>query len=221
MASGSRHELNQSGGTTIWIIYTKHTFPSQSNWIPHTFSSLIIWLRNGNFNIPTLMFIWYFLFWSAVDSEQQQRRTWYSWCNPSVVNVLNMAEIEEERGMRGSFEREGDGKLRVILGAARRGQSSYSHSPQSSPPSDLCCSLDKYKIGSGVKSYISSSIPIYWLQSSHGACSAVIWLIRRGLCIHSITDSRLLASILRCIDGIPYQEEFVFAALRPIVMWSS
>ena len=50
------------------------------------------------------MFIWYFLFWSAVDSEQQQRRTWYSWCNPSVVNVLNMAEIEEERGMRGSFE---------------------------------------------------------------------------------------------------------------------
>lgn len=162
------------------------------------------------------MFIWYFLFWSAVDSEQQQRRTWYSWCNPSVVNVLNMAEVEEERGMRAHLRERGDGKLRVILCAARRGQSSYSHSPQSSPPSDLCCSLDKCKIGSRVKSYISSSIHIYWLQSTHDACSAVIWLIKRGLCIHSITNSRLLASTLRCIDGIPYQEEFVFAALRPL-----
>ncbi len=72
----------------------------------------------------------------------------------------------------------------------------------------LCCSLDKCKIGSRVKSYISSSIHIYWLQSTHDACSAVIWLIKRGLCIHSITNSRLLASALRCIDGIPYQEEF-------------
>ena len=83
-------------GNNLNNLYQTHTFPSQSNWIPGTFSSLIIWLRNGKFNIPTLMFIWYFLFWAVVYTEEQQRRTWYSWCNPSVVNVLNMAEIEEE-----------------------------------------------------------------------------------------------------------------------------
>ena len=50
-------------GNNLNNLYQTHTFPSQSNWIPGTFSSLIIWLRNGKFNIPTLMFIWYFLFW--------------------------------------------------------------------------------------------------------------------------------------------------------------
>ena len=86
-------------------------------------------------------------------------------------------------GAGGDEELIWDGKLRVILCAARRGQSSYSHSPQHS---HLCCSLDKYKMGLGVKSYILlSSIHIDCLQSSHGACSAVIWLFKRSMHSHS------------------------------------
>ena len=114
-------------------------------------------------------------FWAATKAG-----TGYSWCSPSVVNVLNMAEIEEQRGMRSSFE------MRVILCAVRRGQSSYSHSPPVLT-SNLCCSLAKYKMGLGVKGYyiLLSSIHIDCLQSSHGARSAVIWLFRRSMHSHS------------------------------------
>ena len=63
-----------------------------------------------------------------------------------------------------------DGKLRVILCAVGRGQSSYSHSPPVLT-SHLCCSLAKYKMGLEVKSCIL-------LIHSHRLPAVITWCLQ-------------------------------------------